>query len=259
MKSGCTYFITDAHLGAGADSLQRERELVQFLSSIEGDCERLVLLGDMFEFWFSYRYVVPKGHVRLLGKLADMVDKGIEVHYFIGNHDMWLFDYLEQEIGLTMHPDACDMELNGKRFHIGHGDGLGYRQTQNQHEKHYIHLKRLFRNHLCQRLFAWIPPRLGMWVALKWSAASRKGHGEKFNHYLGDECEGIVLHCHEQLRRQPYDHFVFGHRHLALQMKIQEESRPAALYTNVGDWIEHRDYARFDGEQVALHQYHPPV
>lgn len=249
-----TYFITDSHLGAGSDSMERERQLVQFLCDIEPDCERLILLGDIFEFWFSYKYVVPKGHVRLLGQLAGMVDRGVEVHYFLGNHDMWLFDYLTKEIGLIMHEDACDITLDGKQFHLGHGDGLGYKLTENAHEKRYIHLKRIFRNRICQKAFAWIPPRLGMWIALGWSQHSRKGHSDKFNHYLGDSHEGITLHCRQLLRQRDYDFFVFGHRHLAMEMELDEEGRKAR-YVNVGDWIEHRDYAVFDGTEVVLRQY----
>ena len=251
-----TYFLSDSHLGAGPDSLMREKQLVAFLDSIEPDCERLILLGDIFEFWFSYKYLVPKGHVRLLGKLASMVDQGIEVHYFIGNHDMWLFDYLQQELGVIMHTEACDMVLNGKRFRIGHGDGEGHKRTHNKHEKKYIHLKRIFRCRLNQHLFSIVNPLIGMGIALRWSDNSRKGHGDKYNHYLGDENEGIVLHCQECLERQDYDYFIFGHRHLAMTMELTHANRKA-LYINAGDWMDHRDYVRFDGEAVTLNQFHP--
>ena len=251
-----TYFLSDSHLGAGSDSLLRERQLVAFLHSIEPDCERLVLLGDIFEFWFSYRHVVPKGHVRLLGALAEMVDRGVEVHYFIGNHDMWIFDYLEKEIGIIMHSEACDMVLNGKRFRMGHGDGEGHKLTRNKHEKHYIHLKRIFRCRFNQRLFGLVNPLIGMSIALRWSDNSRQSHGDKFNHYLGDAYEGIVIHAQECLSHQDYDYFVFGHRHLAMTKEIIHSDRKA-LYVNVGDWIDHRDYARFDGTCLTLHQYYP--
>lgn len=249
-----TYFLTDSHLGAGADSLERERQMVRFLDSILPDCERLILLGDIFEFWFSYKYVVPKGHVRILGKLAEMIDRGIEIHYFIGNHDMWLFDYLEKEIGLTMHSDPIDMEIDGRMFHIGHGDGMGYKLTQNRHEKKYIKLKRMFRCRFNQKLFAMVNPRIGIGIALRWSNSSRKSHGDKYNHYLGDEKEGIVLHCKEKLKEARFDYFVFGHRHLAMTMPLEIENR-RSVYINVGDWIDHRNYAVFDGKEVTILDY----
>lgn len=249
-----TYFLTDSHFGAGQDSLQREREMVAFLDSIAQDCERLILLGDIFEFWFTYKYVVPKGHVRILGKLAEMVDNGVEVHYFIGNHDMWIFDYLEKEIGLIMHADPCDMLIHGKRFHVGHGDGAGYQRTRNRHEKKYMTLKRIFRCRFNQRLFSIVNPHIGFAIAMRWSDSSRRSHGDKYNHYLGDEYEGIVLHCQEYLEQKECDFFVFGHRHLAMTKEITYAERQA-LYLNVGDWIDHRDYAVFDGEKMTACRY----
>lgn len=249
-----TYFISDSHFGAGSDSLLREKELVAFLDSIEADCSRLIFLGDIFDFWFTYKYVVPKGHVRILGKLASMVDRGIEVHYFIGNHDMWLFDYLEKEIGLIVHPDPCNMTIDGKLFHLGHGDGLAHDITKNAHEKRYIWLKRLFRCRFNQKLFALINPLIGVGIALRWSDSSRKSHGHKFDHYLGDEKEGIVLHCRRQLGTADYDYFVFGHRHMVLEKEITFGSRKATYY-NVGDWIDHRNYAKFDGTTFSLCNY----
>lgn len=247
-----TYFVTDAHLGSGADSRQRERELVNFLSSVEADCDRLILLGDIFDFWFTYKYVVPKGFVRLLGKLADMVDKGIEVHYFIGNHDMWMFDYLEKEIGIFMHDEPCDMTIDGKLFHMGHGDGLCGRKTHNRHDKHYLVLKAIFRCRLNQRLFSWVNPRISFGIACGWSDSSRKSHGTKYDHYLGDQSEGIVLHCRQKIKERPYDYFVFGHRHLPMEMDVE-----TAKYINAGDWIGHRNYVRFDGSEAKLLEYTP--
>lgn len=243
-----TYFITDAHLGSIDDQGQRERDLVAFLDRIKVDCERLVLLGDMFDFWFTYKYVVPKGQVRFLGKLAELADRGIEIHYFIGNHDMWLFDYLSEEIGVIMHEEPCEMTLGDKRFFIGHGDGLGGNETSEKHDRNYLRLKKIFRCRFNQQLFSWVNPRIGFSLARKWSAHSRKSHFNKLNHYLGDDKEGIVIHCKKLQSEKHFDYFVFGHRHLALEMPIGD-----ATYINVGDWLENRDYAVFDGNTLQLH------
>lgn len=254
-----TYFLTDSHLGNGADSAQREKDLVAFLDSIENDCERLILLGDMFDFWFSYKYVVPRGYIRLLGKLAQMADKGVEIHYFIGNHDMWMFDYLEKEIGIIMHSDPVEMTLGGKRFLIGHGDGVGGL------DKYYLMLRRIFRCRFNQRLFAIMNPGVGFRIALRWSNSSRRSHGRKYEEYLGDGKEDIVVFCHKQLRLKDYDYFVFGHRHLPINKVIEEpacacgqqtEDRKAT-YVNVGNWIDRRDYAVFDGSTLQQKTFTP--
>lgn len=245
-----TYFITDSHLGSGADSPQRERDLVAFLKSIEDDCEKLFLLGDMFDFWFTYKHVVPRGHVRLLGQLALMADKGIEIHYFIGNHDMWLFDYLEKEIGLIMHTDPEALDLGGKRFFIGHGDGIG------KTDRHYLFLKTMFRCRFNQKLFAFFHPWIGFSIALRWSNSSRRSHGRKYEVYLGDEREDIVIFIKKKLKEEPYDYFVFGHRHLPLDMELGDtNSGNSARYINVGNWIDRRTYARFDGMELQLLEY----
>ena len=154
MSNKKLYFVTDAHLGAGDDSLQREQELCQLLDRIKEDAAMVVFLGDMFDFWFTYRYVVPKGHVRLLGRMAELADAGIELHFFIGNHDMWLFDYLKDEMNITMHDNPDLLEFDGRRFLVGHGDGLGHL------DRRYDFIRRIFRCRLNQRLFALPPSRL---------------------------------------------------------------------------------------------------
>lgn len=246
-----TYFITDIHLGRGDDTLTRERQLVQFLNHIQPNCERLMLLGDIFDFWFTYRYVVPKGFTRLIGKLGQMADDGVDIHYFTGNHDMWVFDYFQNEIGCTMHHDPTLMVLDGKRFMIGHGDGLGHL------DRHYDFLKHIFSNHLCQRLFAFAHPLFGIGIANKWSASSRKKHTADTLRYLGDDHEGIVIWSKEQLTKAPFDYFVFGHRHVPLSRTITQQlpdgTTRSALYMNVGEWIDHRNYAVWDGQQLTLH------
>lgn len=242
-----TFFITDAHLGSGSNSPQREKDLVRLLETIEPEAERVIMLGDIFDFWFTYKHAIPRGYVRLLGKMAQMADNGVEFHFFIGNHDMWLFDYLEKEIGVIMHKEPEIMEIDGKLFLLGHGDGMG-----NQ-DKSYNLLKRVFRGPLNQWLFAGIHPNIGFPVAHLWSSSSRKKHSAKQNCYLGDDHEGIYIYCkkrQEQRLQQglkPFDYFLFGHRHTPVTRPLGD-----ATYINVGNWIENRDYAVFDGEKCEL-------
>ena len=237
------YFISDAHLGTGADSCQREQQLCLLLESMRADAHTIVLLGDMFDFWFTYRYVVPRGHVRLLGKLASLADDGIELHFFLGNHDMWVFDYLESEMAITMHSDQEVFDFDGHRFLIGHGDGLGHL------DKRYDFLRRVFRSRLNQRLFAMLPSRLTFGIATRWSRQSRVSHGGETSQYLGDEREGIVIYCRQRLEGEKIDYCVFGHRHTPLQRTISAENGNSALYVNVGDWLNHRTYAVYSHEE----------
>lgn len=245
-----TYFITDAHLGSGADTRQREQDLVRWLDAIAPHAQRLIMLGDIFDFWFSYKQAVPRGFVRLLGKMAEMTDNGVEIHFFIGNHDMWLFDYLSDEIGVTMHNDNEEMLIDGKRFLLGHGDGL----CPSDHK--YNLLKRLFRSPLNQWLFAGIHPNIGFPIAHRWSSSSRRKNSIAENGYLGDERECIFQYCRQrQQERQAaglplYDYFLFGHRHTPIERPIGN-----ATYINVGNWIEHRDYAIFDGNTCRLQSF----
>ena len=246
-----TYFVSDAHLGSGSDSLQRERELCRFLDGIKDSCRRLFLLGDMFDFWFTYRYTVPRGHTRLLGKLAELADLGVELHFFIGNHDMWLFDYLEKEMGTVMHNDPEVMVIDGRRFLIGHGDGQGHL------DKNYDFLRRIFRSRLNQRLFALLPASWTFPIANRWSDTNKVKHARQDTlHYLGDDREGIVRYCRERLATEHLDYCVFGHRHTPLVMNLNpptSDLRP--LYVNTGDWLLNRNYAVFNPEDNSLKLY----
>lgn len=209
----------------------------------------VVLLGDIFDFWFSYREVVPRGHVRLLGKLADLTDSGIAVHYFIGNHDMWLFDYLEKEIGIVMHQDPEYMDFDGKRFLIGHGDGLGHI------DKHYDLLKRIFRSRFNQWLFRLLPSSFTFGIAHRWSNHSRGSHNPEELCYLGDDREGIVRHCKEELRKGNIDFCVFGHRHTAVMREIEiatNDGNRKSTYVNVGNWIDARNYAVYCDGKIMI-------
>ncbi|MBQ8704365.1 MAG: UDP-2,3-diacylglucosamine diphosphatase [Bacteroidales bacterium] len=237
------YFISDAHLGSGKDSRQREVELCRFLDGIKDRCKALFLLGDIFDFWFSYRHLVPRGHTRLLGKLAALGDLGVQIHFFIGNHDMWLFDYLEQECGAVMHNDPEVMEMDGRRFLIGHGDGQGHL------DRNYNTLRRIFRSRLNQRLFALLPSGWTFPIARRWSDSNKARHARQDTaHYLGDEREGIVLYCKERLQKEHLDYCVFGHRHTPLVMSLAD----GCTYVNTGDWLTHRNYAVYSPDDHTL-------
>ena len=244
------YFISDSHLGSGDDSLQREQELCRFLDSIRGECRMLFLLGDIFDFWFTYRHLVPRGHTRLLGKLAELADDGVEIHFFIGNHDMWLFDYLEKECGAVMHDDPEVMEIDGRRFLIGHGDGQGHL------DKNYDLLRRIFRSKINQRLFALAPSSLTFPIAYRWSDSNKTKHAKQDTmHYLGYEREGIVQYCFEKMNHEQLDYCVFGHRHTPLVMTLKNGRGGLATYVNTGDWLLNRNYAVYSFEEHTLKLY----
>ena len=239
-------FISDAHLGSGSDSHERERQLCSFLDGIKADCQHLYMLGDIFDFWFTYRYLVPRGHVRLLGKLAELADQGIEIHFFAGNHDMWMFDYLKKEIGAKMHDEPEVFDIDGKRFLIGHGDGLGHL------DKGYDIIRCIFRLRLNQRLFALLPSRLTFPFAMNWSDSNKDKHAKQDTlHYLGDDREGIVLYCKQRLQKEHFDYCVFGHRHTPLVREIEQGCR----YVNTGDWMFNRNYAVYSTDTHTLKLY----
>lgn len=235
------YFITDAHLGSGENTLEREKQLCRLLDSIKDDCKTLMLLGDMMDFWFTYRYLVPRGHVRLLGKLAEMADEGIEIHFFAGNHDMWVFDYFTEEFGAILHMEPVEMELYGKRFLIGHGDGLGHT------DRWFDFVRVFFRSRFCHRLFKMLPSSFTFGIAHRWSDGNKRKHAKKdMLHYLGDDREGIVIYCKQRLEKKHFDYCVFGHRHTPLKRDLGG----GCTYVNVGDWLHNRNYAVLgpDGE-----------
>lgn len=238
------YFNSDYHLGVpdAEGSKEREKKVVAWLDQVRGDAQEIYLMGDLFDFWFEYRYVVPKGYVRLLGKMAEIVDSGVPIFVFSGNHDMWMFGYFEKELGIPVFHKPEVREWNGKKFYLGHGDGLG------PGDMPYKFLKSIFRNRLCQIAFSLLPSRLGMGLANYFSKRSRHANAELDAKFLGEDKEWLVLYCKEMLQKEHFDYFIFGHRHLPLNIDLGQNSR----YINLGDWIRYFSYAVYDGEKVEL-------
>lgn len=241
------YFISDFHLGVPnrESSLERERKIVRWLDSIKPDVQILYLMGDVFDYWFEYSHAVPKGYVRLLGKLAELSDAGVEIHYFTGNHDMWVFDYLPEEIGLELHRNPIQKEYNGVKFFLGHGDGLG------PGDHGYKFIKKVFSNRFSQWLFARIHPNTGIKLMQYFSKKSRIATGDSDEKFMGEDKEWLVIFSKEILKKQHYDYFIFGHRHLPLDIHLNQSSR----YINLGEWINHQTYAVFDGSIVRLEKF----
>jgi UDP-2,3-diacylglucosamine hydrolase len=238
------YFASDFHLGIPdhARSLEREKKIIRWLDSIAPDAERIYLMGDVFDFWFEYKHSVPKYFVRLLGKLASMTDAGIEIHLFTGNHDMWAFDYLEKECGIQIHRAPHVVQLQGKQLYLGHGDGLG------PGDHGYKFIKKVFASKLCQWLFARIHPNFGIGLADFWSRRSRAANPEK-EVFLGEENEWLMIYAKEQLQLQPtLNYFVFGHRHLPLDLEVGNHCR----YINLGDWFHWCSYGELRDGNLSL-------
>ena len=241
------YFLSDFHLGApdAVTSRQKEKRVVDFLDEIKNDAAVIFILGDLFDFWYEYQKVVPKGFVRILGKLAELTDSGIVIHFFVGNHDMWMNGYFEQELNIDVFFDPQEFEFNGKTFLIGHGDGLGPGDYK------YKFIKKVFRNPFSRFLFGMIHPSWGIAMADYFSRKSRSSAGEEDEQFLGEEKEWLILYAKEILKKKHFDYFVFGHRHLPIEFKLNEESR----YINLGDWIHYNSYAVFENDKLTLKYY----
>jgi UDP-2,3-diacylglucosamine hydrolase len=241
------YFLSDFHLGAPdeAGSLQREKIIVKFLDEHKDDAFAFFIVGDIFDFWYEYKRVVPKGYVRLLGKLAELGDAGIQLHVFAGNHDMWIKDYFKKELNAVTYMEPVEFDFNGKKFLVGHGDGLG------PGDHGYKALKKVFRNPVCQWLFGILPTRVGIGVADYFSRKSRAATGSSEETFLGEENEWLITYCKEVLKEKNFDFFVFGHRHLPIDFRLSNGSR----YVNLGDWIRYFTYAEFNGLDLNLRSY----
>jgi len=238
------YFASDLHLMMAPDEESRRRELdfIQWLDKVKHDAAAIFLLGDMFDFWFEYRHVIPRGFVRLLGKLAELSDNGIPIHFFTGNHDLWIRNYLTCEMNIQIYRKPTTFNLNGKTFLIGHGHDIS---PENLIDRIFLFL---FDNSLLRMLFASLHPFWGITFGKNWSKNRRKRTGI-FMPFDGLEKEFIYQYAKKTLAEKHYDFFVFGHRHLAMDVPLNENSR----YINTGEWMVSQTYAVFDGEEVSLH------
>ncbi len=238
------YFASDQHFGAPTieKSKIREKKFVAWLDMIKEDAEVIFLLGDLFDFWFEYKNVVPKGYIRVLGKLAEIRDNGVPIHFFVGNHDLWMEDYFEKELNIPVYHEPKEFTLGNKTFLIGHGDGLG------PGDFGYKRMKKIFTSPLCKWLFRWLHPDIGVALGKHLSVKNKLISGDEDVKYLGAENEWLVQYCKEILKTKHYNYFVFGHRHLPMTLKIGEKSE----YVNLGDWITYFTYGVFDGEKLEV-------
>ncbi len=245
------YFASDFHLGAPTPekSLEREKLIVKWLTEIQNDASEIFLVGDIFDFWFEYKRAIPKGFTRLLGKLAELSDSGIKLHIFTGNHDMWIFDYVPSELGAELYRNPIQIERQGKKLFIGHGDGLG------PGDQGYKFLKKVFSNKLCQWAFARLHPNFGIWLADYFSKSSRAKTGNSDAVFLGEENEWLSIYSKEILQSKHYDYFIFGHRHLPLRIELNNNS----IYFNLGDWITHFTYGKLNDGNFELLNYKASV
>jgi len=243
-----TYFVSDAHLGSSVinDSLEREKRLVHWLDSIREDAKTLYLLGDIFDFWFEYKKSIPQGFTRFLGKLAELSDSGVEIHYFTGNHDIWVYNYLPEEIGLILHKVPYITEIDGKTFYIAHGDGLG------DNSRSFKLIREVFHNRICQILFRAVHPDLGIKLGRTWAKHSRRKEWKYPKPFLGEDKENLILFSKTYIQTHPdIDFLIFGHRHILLDKMLNTKSRIMII----GDWLQLFSYAVFDGKDLILNQF----
>lgn len=243
------FFASDFHLGVPdhVTSLQRERHIIQWLDSIKDEAHSIYLLGDIFDFWFEYKHTIPKGYVRLLGKLAELRDDGIPIFFFTGNHDMWMFDYFPKELGIPVYRKPHVLEVGNQRLLIGHGDGLG------PGDRSYKFLKGFFNSRICQWMFARLHPNLGISIANAWSKKSRITNLKREEKFARKEAEFLWVYCHELEKTSHHDFYIFGHRHLPLNIPVSYNS----LYINLGEWVHFKTYGVYDGMNVELKEFKP--
>ena len=237
------YFCSDQHFGAPDEksSKVREEKFVRFLNNIKKDVEVLFLLGDLFDFWHEYQTVVPKGYVRVLGKLAELSDLGVTMYFFTGNHDLWMKDYLNTELNMTIFNEPQEFVINNQQFLIAHGDGLG------PGDFGYKRMKKIFTNPICQFLFRWLHPDIGIKLGTHLSRKNKMISGDDDVHFLGEDKEWLILFSKEKLKEKKYDYFVYGHRHLPMIHQIEQ-----AKYINLGDWISYFTYGEFSNQEFKL-------
>jgi len=241
------YFSSDNHLGAptAQASKPREQKFLRWLDHIRPDAHAIFLMGDLFDFWFEYKTVVPKGFVRVLGKLAEFRDSGIEIYFFVGNHDLWMSGYFEEELGIPVYHNPKTFTINNSSFFLGHGDGLG------PNDKGYKRMKKVFRNPFFQWLFRWVHPDIGVRLGHYFSVKNKLISGDEDEVFHGEDKEWLIVYAKHKLETEHYDYFVFGHRHLPMKVDLGQQ----ATYYNLGDWISHYTYGVFDGEAFELRTF----
>ncbi|HRK53494.1 MAG TPA: UDP-2,3-diacylglucosamine diphosphatase [Cyclobacteriaceae bacterium] len=241
------YFASDFHLGVPTHeaSLTREKRIIKWLDYVKEDAHSIYLLGDIFDFWFEYKHVIPKGFIRLQGKLAQLRDDGLPIYFFTGNHDMWMFDYFPKELGIPIYREPIELEIGNQKLMIGHGDGLGPGDSS------YKILKKFFNSRWCQWLFARLHPNLGIGIAKVWSRSSRITNMKKEEKFKGEENEYLLTYCRELEKNSHHDFYVFGHRHLPLDLEVGSNSR----YINLGEWVNFNTYAVYDGSSIQLETF----
>jgi len=245
--SKSVFFASDFHLGLDTHetSQQRELRIISWMDSILDKCEQLFLLGDLFDYWFEYDTVVPKGYFRFFAKISEFTARGIPVHVFTGNHDMWLFDYMEKELRVIMYRKVLEIYINDFKFVLGHGDGLG------PGDHGYKFIKKVFSSRINQWLYAKIHPDWGIKLMRYFSKKSRDSQ-EHNNQFLGKEKEWLVQYCESYLNTNKADFFIFGHRHFPIDYTL---SNNHSRYINAGDWIDHNSYVEFNGSTIELKYY----
>jgi len=241
------YFASDNHLGAPTKdaSFPREKKFVAWLDEVKQDAAAIFLLGDLFDFWFEYKTVVPKGFTRTLGKLAEISDSGIPIYFFAGNHDLWMDGYFEDELNIPVYHKPKEFTFNDTKFFIGHGDGLG------PEDKGYKRMKKVFTNPFFKWAFRWLHPDIGLKIAQYLSVKNKMISGDDDAKFLGEDNEWLVQYAKRKLEDQHRDYFIFGHRHLPMEIQLNENSK----YVNLGDWIHYYTYGVFDGENMELKTY----
>ena len=242
-ESGKIFFASDFHLGlnAGSHPLEREKKIVGWLKSVTPEAREIYLLGDIFDFWWEYRLVVPRGFTRFLGTISTITDSGIPVHFFTGNHDMWIGNYLIDECGVTVHTEPFTTTFNGKKFYLAHGEGLGSKDLS------YKILLSFFRNKTLRFLYSALHPSIGVGIGHKWSLHSRLGKGIKLD-FMGEEKEDLIRYARSIAENEKIDYFIFGHRHLAMTFNLSDGCEIIFL----GDWVKNGSFAEWDGKNLTF-------
>lgn len=241
------YFASDQHFGVPdlQQSRIREEKFIRWMDSIKKNAQVLFLMGDLFDFWHEWKYVVPKGYIRVLGKIAELKDCGIDIYFFVGNHDLWMKNYFEVELGIPVFFEKKYYEINSKKLLLAHGDGLG------PGDKGYKRMKKVFTNPFAQWAFRWLHPDIAMKIANYMSQKNKLISGVEDQKFLGEDKEFLILYSKEKLKTEKIDYFVYGHRHLPMVLDLQK----GAKYINLGDWISYFTYGVFDGEQFDLKKF----